>query len=446
MEIKDFNEKKICLLGWGIENQAFLKYLAGNRIRAGITICDRRHIQGAKKGLAEFLSPFELNFRSGRDYNKNLADYDYILRVAGYPLHEAEIKKALSSDNTVVTSPTKLFFDLCPSKNIIGVTGTKGKGTVSGLIHKILASAGFNVFWAGNIGIALFSVIDKVKPDDWVVLELSSFQLEDLQKSPHIGIITNLAREHLKPADKNNPNYHKSYDGYIEAKLNLIRHQAKKDWAVINEKLKDTLSVKGRKGRRLGKGKKVYFGNSHYESRLFGEFNKENIAAAAKTANIIGIKEGIIKKGIKNFRPLPHRLQYLGEISGRKCFDNSIATTPEATIADLESFFDPVVLLLGGADKGANFRALARKIKEKKVKQIILFKGKGSLRILSALKKADYPRQNIKTAKNMKEATDIAFEKSEAGDVILLSPAAASFGLFKNYKDRGDQFKQALKR
>ena len=339
----------------------------------------------------------------------------------------------------------KLFFELCPSKNIIGVTGTKGKGTTASLIYEILRAAGKKVWLGGNIGVAPFEFLDKIKKTDWVVLELSSFQLEDMTTSPHIAVITNLYPEHLKPADPNNPNYHKNLKNYRDAKLNIIKWQKRGDKAVLNYELRITLLRQGFGGQANyelnTKSKKVYFKKSDLPSKLIGEHNKENIAAAVEVAKIVGVKLAIIKKAVANFKGLEHRLEFVRELKGVKYYNDSFATTPEATITALKSFAAPIVLLLGGADKGANFKKLAKEVK-RRVKFAVLLKGKATSRIKKELLKAGFKPENMRLVDNIKEAAKTAKANAAAGDVILLSTACASFGMFKNYKERGDLFKK----
>jgi len=429
--LKKLNNKKICILGYGIENQALVKYLIAKKIKADITICD------SSKGVRH---PFEcrtplVSWQLGKTYDKHLDQYDIIFRIAGYPLFTPEIIKARQA-GVEISSPTKLFFELCPTKNIIGVTGTKGKGTTASLIYSILKKAGQQAYIGGNIGIPMFSFLNKIKPRDWVILELSSFQLENLETSPRIAVITNFYREHLAPADPNNPNYHKSLSSYWQAKSNIFKWQKKNNAAIINKNLKN-------KTAEIGLGKKIYFNKSNMQTKLIGEYNKENIAATIETARLAGVKMKVIKKVIKNFKNLKHRLEFVCQAGQVKYYNNSFATTPEATIADLNSFKEPIILLAGGADKGSSFRELAKAIK-KKVKFAVLLKGQATPRIKKELLKIKYPKNKMKLIDSMREAVKTAKQNSVAGDIVLLSTGCASFGMFKNYKERGNLFKKEV--
>ncbi len=425
MNLKDLQNKKIAILGLGLENTALVKYILKHNIKCEITVCDKR---------TEIKSKLPVSWQLGKNYNKNLEKFDILFRAPGWPINEVKSKKLKVES---INSPMRLFFDLCPTKNIIGVTGTKGKGTTSSLIYEILKIAGKRVWLGGNIGIAPFKFIDKIKKTDWVVLELSSFQLEDMTVSPHISVITNFYSEHLAPADPNNPNFHKSLNDYKKAKMNIIKYQEKGNWTVLNHQLRTT-------NYKL-KSKKIYFKKSELLSKLIGEHNKENIGAAVEVAKIVGIKSEIIKKAVANFKGLEHRLEFVKEVKGVKYYDDSFATTPEAAIIALKSFNQPVIILLGGADKGSDFKKLAKEVK-KRCKFIVLINGKATPQIKKQLLKAGYGRNKIKQANNIEEIVKIARSKAAAGDVVLLSTACASFGIFKNYKERGNLFKKQVKK
>ena len=243
MKLKMLNNKKIAILGLGIENLALIRYLLKHKIKAEITICDKREevkntglrVKPAMTNAGPGMT--KINWQLGKNYNKNLEKFEVLFRSPGWPITPLA---PLVRGGVQLSSPMKMFFELCPTKNIIGVTGTKGKGTTASLIYEILKAAGKRVWLGGNIGIAPFAFIGKIKQTDWVVLELSSFQLEDMAVSPHIAVITNLYSEHLAPADPNNPNFHKSLKEYYNAKLNIIKLQTEDDKAVLNYELRIT--------------------------------------------------------------------------------------------------------------------------------------------------------------------------------------------------------------
>ena len=504
--LKFLQNKKIAMLGLGVENLALVKFLlnnfSGRKTHPGlrpplqggkyyITVCDPKSAAelGDRfleiKELARKNKLSEINLMSGVNYDAHLADFDIVFRSPGYPLFNKNLIKAKKA-GVEISSAMELFFEICPTKNIIGVTGSKGKGTTASLIYEIINVGTQNlaflrkrhVFLGGNIGTAPFEFIDKIKPSDFVVLELSSFQLEDLKISPKIAVITNVFKEHLAPADPNNPNYHKSMKDYWAAKANIFTHQKKSDWLVANEKLKSKIpllrGVAAPRGRGVLNGgtKVIFYSKSDLPSNLTGEHNKENIAAAMAVAKILKIKDETIKKAVKNFNGLPHRLEFVAEIDRVKYFDDSFATVPDVSVIALKALChceesapggrrgNPastahgeiasrgarndknIILLAGGADKGSDFKNFAREIK-KRVKYLILFRGKGSERLKKTLRVMRYALWV--DVDNMKDAVKIAKSRSKPGDVILLSTGCASFGCFKNYKERGDLFKAEVR-
>lgn len=415
--LQKLNGKKIALLGLGLDNQAVLKLLKEQKIKAAITVKDAR--------------------QDPQGFNKNLYKFDILFRSPGWPLFCPGITEARKKGKTEIINPLSLFLKLCPTKNIIGVTGTKGKGTTATLIYQILKNAKKKVWLGGNIGLSPLSFLNKIKPTDYVVLELSSFQLEDLASAPKIAVITNLYKEHLAPADLHNPNYHHSFNKYWQAKLNIAKKPGN-HYLIANESLKNKLS-REKLARKL-----IFFTASDTASRLVGDYNKKNIAAALAVARVLKIKEASAKKTIANFKNLEHRLELVTEIKQVKYFDNSFSTTPESTCLDLDSFSAPIIQIAGGADKGANFKNLAKKIKAK-VKFLILLPGQGTIKIKKELKAVKFSPEKIKEVADMKEAVKIAKQKAAAGDIVLLSTACASFGIFKNYKERGNLFKQYVR-
>lgn len=436
--LKKIKSEKIALLGLGLENQALLSFLNKKYKNLDITICDARPEKNIKKTLP-FLKKFsKLKWQTENKFNVELEKFTLLFRSPGWPINCPGIQKALEN-GVRISSPMNIFFEACPSKNIIGVSGTKGKGTTASLIYKIILDSGKKCFLGGNIGVAPLSFIHQIKKNDWIVLELSSFQLEDLKYSPRIAILTNIFKEHLSPADLNNPNFHKNMYSYLTAKLNLVLHQNKKDYFVVNQKLKQKI-----KPYQI-ESKMIYFSSSKIKSNLVGNFNQENVGAAEEVAKVLKIKKEKYIKTINNFSNLSHRLEFVKEINGIKYYDNSFSTTPESTELDLKSFQKNIILLAGGADKGANFKSLAKEIK-KRVKIITLFKGLGSQRIKKELLKIKYPQEKIFETPTMSEAIKTINKYKKSGDTVLLSTACASFGSFKNYKERGDLFQKEVKK
>ena len=447
----DFKNKKIAVLGLGIEGIDLCQYLA--KKKALITGFDIR----TEKELAETyqeLKKLGLNFSLGENYLKDgLIGFDYIFRSPGVRLDLHQVIEA-KKRKIPILSATELFFKNCPGK-IIGVTGTKGKGTTATLIWRILKESGKKVFLLGNIGQPPLKVLAKIKETDWVVFELSSFQLQDLSVSPHIAVALFIAAEHL--------NYHRSFREYIQAKTAIVRFQTKGDFAVLNadnqvstdfsrltlariyhfSRIRKVLGayVKDSKELILSIGLKEVVLGKTADLKLIGEHNWENIAAASVAAFLAGADIASIRKAVFSFRGLEHRLELVAEIRKVKFYNDSFSTTPETTIAAIRSFKQPTILIAGGSEKGSDFTKLGKEIVSSPVKSLILV-GEMAGRIEKAVKKAGFEGQIIRNLSSMKSIIEAAEKIALFGDIILLSPACASFDLFLNYKDRGEQFKR----
>lgn len=456
--LKKLAGKKIAILGLGIENQALLRYFLRRKIGAEITICDKRIPGELGDKFIGLVKKKNIKWQLGESFNQELYKFDMLFRAPGWPISCPGIREAFRKGRTTLSSPMKLFFEFCPTKNIIGVTGTKGKGTTSSLVQAMLKAGKKRVWLGGNIGVAPFAFLEKIKKSDWVVLELSSFQLEDMEASPHIAIFTNFYSEHLAPADPNNPNFHKNLKAYREAKLNIARWQERKDYLVINKNIGSRIMNYGLKGKistfsfnnkksdcYFVENKKISIHNSVFSihTSLLGEHNKENIAAAAEAARIAGVMPAEIARAVTAFKGLEYRLQEIGYHQGVRYFNDSFATTPESAITALKSFKEPIVLLAGGADKGADFGKLAREIK-KRVKAVVLLRGAATPRIRQSLVGAGFGKERIRQANSIIEAVAIARRQAKPGEAVLLSTGCASFGMFKNYKERGRLFNEAV--
>lgn len=467
--------QKIAVLGLGIENLALTKYLAARGYQ--VTVCDNRN-QTALGERFELLQKLGVSFRLGPDYLKGLTDFDLLYRSPGLPLFQPELIEA-AARGVVVTSAMRLFVELCPCP-IIGVTGTKGKGTTSTLIYNILklsqGKKNRQAYLGGNIGIAPFEFIEKLTPEDLVVLELSSFQLEDFDRSVPIAVITNITEDHLAPADPLNPNYHRSRTEYIRAKANLFLGQTPDNLTILNaDDLSSRRLIPEVTGRLYTYGSSpqtagAWFVKKQDQSysvlwnvtgtaeviidsdslQVRGEHNLLNIAAAALACHGAGADLESIRKGISDYTGLEHRLEYVATVNGIQFFDDSFATAPAPTIVALKAFTEPIILIAGGADKGADYTVLGEEIVNSSVKTLILIGSTGP-KIREAVRQA-----GIRLGKAVPKIVDggvtmgeifaNAIANANAGDVVLLSTACASFGLFNNYKERGDLFKAEVRR
>jgi UDP-N-acetylmuramoylalanine--D-glutamate ligase len=405
-------KNKIAILGYGLEGQDAEKYFNG--LGDEVTVLDRK---------------FDDN------YLKSLNNFDVIVRSPGVYRYLPELVKA-EKDGTEITSSLKIFFEKCPA-NIIGITGTKGKGTTSTLIYNIIKNAGKDVCLVGNIGKAYLELLPKLTKDSIVIMELSSFQLIDLTKSPHIAVVLNITLDHM--------DWHKDKEEYIKAKENIVRYQSVSDWAVINEEYETSKSF-----TKETKAKVVFFSKKSLDQKykeqllLRGEHNLENIAAAVSVAKIVGVDEKIVLDTVRNFKGLEHRLELVETVDGVTFYNDSFATGPQPTIAAINSFTEPETLILGGSDKGLSYQDLGNAInKTKNIENIILIGITGPLIDKYLDSNLQFTIYNLQKT-NMEEIVKKALEVTPKGGVVILSPASASFDMFENYKDRGNQFKKAV--
>lgn len=510
MNYEDFKGKKIAVLGIGVEGISSAKFLTSHG--AAVTVLSE---EGT---LPKELENMGVTFVSGKDYLASLSDYDIIVRSPGIKRNLPEIVEAEKREK-IVTSQTKLFFDLCPAP-IIGVTGTKGKGTTSSLIYEMLKKAGFEAYLGGNIGVPPFEFLEKITKESKVVLELSSFQLEDLGKSsddakamagkPHIAVMLMVTSEHLGADSVGTKNYHESLEEYIEAKRNILRFQTYDDFAIINrdypasnesdihtigkvyqvsrergvmdegcfvengmlyiqQKLSDTDEISEEEiapedafiDRDEGedaelakvvadvatsssqKFKKIDIMHTH-DILLPGSHNLENITAATMAAYLSGVTPDAIAQVLETFKGLEHRLELVAEVAGVKYYDDSFSTTPETAIAAIEAFTHPEVLILGGSHKNSDFTSLGEIIAKADNIRAIIGIGVEWERIKEEIVKHTEKIFMVEGAKDMKTIVAAASKIAQPGDVVLLSPACASFGMFPNYKVRGEQFKEEV--
>ena len=424
----NFTGQKVAVLGLGIEGVDTINFLLDKGAR--ITLFDRKEekdidFNGIDKTKIEIVTG--VNYLGG-----GLTGFDYIVRSPGVYRYNSEIVDAEKA-GIMVTSAIKIFFDECPCK-IIGVTGTKGKGTTSTLIYDIFKADNRDVFLSGNIGKPYLELLPKLNKDSWVVMEMSSFQLIDMDVSPHIAVVLNITTDHL--------DWHKDREEYVNAKKNIVAHQKPGDYSLLNDEYETPRSF-----ANAAKGKVIFFSKKTLEKKfkenllLRGEHNLENIAAATEVAKIVGVKDETILSAVRSFKGLEHRLELVDTIKGITFYNDSFATGPQPTIAAIKSFTEPETIILGGSDKDLDFGELRAEIgKRENVKTLILI-GKIGTKIGEGISGKNII--NLGKAP-MPEIVKSAFEATPKGGVVILSPAAASFDMFKNYKDRGNQFKIAV--
>jgi UDP-N-acetylmuramoylalanine--D-glutamate ligase len=426
---------KIAIVGFDTEGTVSYEYFKAQG--ADVTICDQN---------TELVVPEGVEAQLGENYLENLARFDRIVRTPG--LHPAKILAKNPGVTDKITSQINIFFEMSPTQNIIGVTGTKGKGTTSSLITKMLEAAGKSVFLGGNIGVPPLTFMGELTGDSWVVLELSSFQLIDLKHSPHIAVCLMVEPEHL--------DWHEDFEEYIAAKQQLFIHQNSDDVAIYYAKNENSLSIADASEGKLipyyEKPGAVVVNNSFSienqeicqtnELQLLGEHNWQNTCAAITAAWQVIQDEAALKSALTHFSGLEHRLEFVRELNGVKYYDDSFGTTPETAVVAIKAFDQPEVVILGGSDKGAHFDKLAKTVQENNVHTVVLIGERGPV-IADELHKIGYT-SIVAGGSTMPEIVQAVQKVAKPGDVVLLSTACASFDMFKNYKDRGDQFKQAV--
>jgi len=379
---------------------------------------------------------------------ENLDNFDLIVRGPG--VHPKYLKTTVK-----VTTTVNEFLGLCPAP-MIGVTGTKGKGTTSTLITKMLQADGKTVHLGGNIGVPVLGMLPEIKPEDYVVLELSSFQLIDATRSPQTSVCLMVVPEHQ--------DWHTDWDEYLNAKSQIFAHQSSDNLAVFNADCRNSraaseaspakkvaysvLSTRNEEIKSYLKNDAIYYEETQVCSvsdvALLGKHNLENVCAAiaAVWPHINGNTDAIVK-AVTSFTGLEHRLEKVRELNGVTYYDDSFATTPETAIAALNAFDQPVVLIAGGHPKGVPFDGLAEEITKRNVRKVLAI-GTAGPEIANLLQNKGFTSVITEGLNNMQEIVSTAQKEAQSGDVVLLSTACASFDMFKDYKDRGDQFKSAV--
>lgn len=460
INVEELKGKKITVMGLGLHGGGVgtIRFLVSSGARVIATdLKSKEELAASLEKLADLKS---ITFILGQHRPEDFSHADMVIKNPAVPWNNKYIQLALEN-KVPVEMDSSLFFRFCHSR-IIGVTGTKGKTTTSGLIHSILKVAQKEVIKVGVSQVSVLDRLEKLEKETLVVFELSSWRLSALGRaglSPSVAVITNLYPDHL--------NYYGTIEKYIADKEEIFLHQKKNDFCIINadnELLKNSRQripsrivefsrggIGTENGAYLNDGS-LYLKCDGQEEKvvdlseitLRGEHNQENILAAVAAAGVLGIGAEDIRQGILQFAGTPHRLELVRELDGVAYYNDSAATTPESAISGIRSFAEPLVLIAGGANKDLDVSSLAAEIASNdQVKQVIFLAGESTDRILEALGKEG--KKGYPVVHSMSEAVQLAREAAAAGDVLLLSPGAASFGIFTNEFDRGDQFRELVK-
>ncbi|MBN2341528.1 MAG: UDP-N-acetylmuramoyl-L-alanine--D-glutamate ligase [Deltaproteobacteria bacterium] len=448
--IEQLKNKKIGVLGVGVEGRATIEYL----LRHGV-----QQIEALDKNEIDAL-PAGISFRSGDLYMADLARFDVIFKSPGFRPDLPSLQTARDA-GTKITSAVSFFMEHCPAK-VIGITGTVGKGTASSIVAKALEAAGFTVHLGGNIGKSPLTFLDDVQADDRVVLELSSFQTMDISVSPKLAGILKTTTEHL--------DWHRDTEEYRFAKSQLLRFQTAEDIVVYNADApasaqiaecsaasKWAYSLNGRvnNGVFLEDGRLMYSKEGVEtalplrvaEVRLAGRFNLENIASAVLLAHLAGGDLEAVCAAAEVFEGLPNRLELAARSEKIRYYNDSYATRPDAAAAAIAAFDAPLALVMGGSEKNADFAELTALIFERKNIVSISLIGATAERMFAEIQSHGPPAFSLRIHETLAEAmNDAQSHLQERGGVLLMAPACASFGLFKNYKERGEQFVQLARK
>lgn len=419
--IQELTDKKILILGFGREGRSTYKFLKNNNVNCTIGIADVKDITD------EEVLQDNVDLHTGKDYLESMSHYDVIMKTPGQSFKDVD----LTGIREKITSQAELFIKYGKNK-IIGITGTKGKSTTASLTYAMLKQK-YNVLLVGNIGLPAFDEMDKYDEMDYFVYELSSHQLQFMNNSPHIAVLLNMYQDHL--------DHYTGYEEYKEAKRNIYKYQTEDDYYIYNEDEKDTLNInKVFIQNLIGISPNNLPGNIPQNDNIRGKHNKYNITVAMTIAKLLNVEEEKIQKAVEEFKPLSHRLEVIGTYNEVTYIDDSIATIPEAVISSVESIPNINTVIIGGMDRGINYDSLIEFLSKDKIENVILMYDSGK-RIYEALKERQ-SKSNIIYVKDLEQAVETATKVTKKGSICLMSPAAASYGVFKNFEERGDKFKE----
>ena len=440
---KEVLNKNISVIGMGISNRPLIKYLL--ELGANVTAYDMRD----KEKLGDIYDEFTklgVKIICGENYLDDLSG-EIIFKTPGLRFDHPALLRA-KEEGSKITSEMEVFFDVCPG-NIIAITGSDGKTTTTTLIHKMMTDSGYNTYLGGNIGNPLLTEAEKMCEDDWIILELSSFQLHTIKKSPKIAVITNLSPNHL--------DYHKDYQEYIDAKKNIMLYQGENDKLIVNRSNAETYKI-----GMEAKGELTEFSSKEdayitlkdgviirgedavlkvSDIKIPGMHNVENFMAA------IGAVEGLVSDEVivnvaKTFGGVPHRIELVRTLDGVRYYNSSIDSSPNRSINTLNVFKEKVIMIAGGKDKGIPYDEIGPALRDK-VKTLILI-GKTADKIEEALKNAGGENVPVIRCESYEEVVATARSIAKDGDTVLLSPASTSFDMFANFEERGNLFKKLV--
>jgi len=459
--LENLKKQSILILGMGREGWSTYKFLRNLFPDKKLAIADANPTEKNRELIEKDQN---LTTYFGENHLNNLSEYQVIFKSPGIPQTLPKIAAA-KKNGCKLTSNTQLFFELCPGITI-GVTGTKGKSTTSAVIHQVLKENDLDAYLVGNIGQPSLEILDGLNSSSLIVCELSSHQLETMTVSPHISVVQDVTSEHL--------DYYENTEKYQQAKQAITKFQKENDFVIFNPQMRGATDIaKLSAGKHLrfsideGPDAIVFVRNNELIRKdssqraelilptkklpLYGEHNILNVMPAIIIGTLFNLSAEQIGNALKNFKSLPHRLELVHERKGISYYNDSLATMPEAAIKALDSFDKPITLIAGGYERNQDFSSLAKKIAEKEIAGLVLFEPTGR-RLADEVHKINR-QTNISFATDMREAVgksqqmmnDYLTKNNKTEGIVLLSPGSASFGMFKDYQDRGEQFEEAAK-
>lgn len=404
--------QSVCIIGSGREGESVRRFLERTKPDCMVTVVDKK--------------------TDGPTYLSNLSSFDTVVRSPGVPPTTPELVSYQAAGGHV-TSASNIFFSLVTGVTV-GVTGTKGKSTTASLIAHGLSGQFHDVRLVGNIGIPMLDHLEGMTKDTVFVVELSSHQLSDIRYSPHVAVYLPIVPEHQ--------DYYPDVSSYSEAKARMTLFQTDQDIVVYDQERPELVAIVARtKAKALSYSA---FDAAPWKTPLFG--NAQNIAASVCVLRYLGVSDAVIRRQFSTFTPLPHRLTVVATVRGVCYVNDSLSTVPEATIHALDALGDNVTTLIaGGFDRGLSFELLGKRLVTSAVRTLILFPTTGE-KIWESLSKTDQEHRSRYSVSTMEEAVNIASKQTHAGEICLLSPASASYNLFRDYADRGDQFSLLVKK
>ncbi len=452
----DFRGKKVTVVGLGIEGVDLVRYLVGQGAR--VTASDVRTADRLTPHLRE-MDGLPIRLSLGANDPADTVSADMVFVSQSVPL-DIPALSAARERGVPLSSMMRLFLDLCPGP-VIGITGSSGKTTVTSLVGAMLAAAGMPHVVGGNIGVGLLSLLDRLTPETWVILEMSHTQLELTTKSPHVACVTNVTPNHLDRY---------GWPQYVALKENILRYQTEADFAVLSYDNEETRSLAAKtrapvlffstEGDIPGDGTLLRDGEVVLRQGgretpvmpvaaipLRGRHNVSNVLAATEAASICGAAPAAIESAVRSFHSVPHRLEFVARVDGADYYNDSIATTPERTLAGMRSFEEPLVLLLGGREKHLPLEEMSREIC-RRCRAAVFFGEAGEALGAAARAACDdvtpEKRPHMETVATLSEAVAAARAAARPGDVVLLSPACTSFDAYDNFEERGAHFRRLV--